>query len=50
MNKIHLSIAHELKVTMKYLSFEAAVRKVKAARLGRVDNIVDEVVKKLELS
>lgn len=48
MSKIHISIAHEIKMYSRHMSLEAAAKKVKASRLGRVDFVVDEVVAKIK--
>lgn len=47
MDKIQIRIAHEIKMYSRHMSLEAAIKKVKAARLGRVDFIVDEVAAKI---
>lgn len=47
MSKIHISIEQEIKKYSRRMSLEAAVKKVKATRLNRVDFIVDEVAAKI---
>lgn len=47
MDKIQISIAQEIKKYARHMSLEAAVKKVKATRLNRVDFIVDEVAAKI---
>ena len=48
MDKIQISIAQEIKKYSRHMSLEAAVKKVKATRLNRVNFIVDEVVAKIK--
>lgn len=48
MSKIHQSIKTEIELYSRHMSVEAAASRVKASRLGRVDYIVDEVLKAME--
>lgn len=47
MTKIHARIRHQLQVMAKHMSLDAAARRLKAAELGRLDFIIDEVVKSM---
>lgn len=47
MSKIHESIKLEISKYARHMSIEAAARKVKINRLGRHDDLIDEVMKKL---
>lgn len=48
MDKIQISIAQEIKKYSRHMGLEAAVKKVKATRLNRVDFIVDDVAAKMK--
>lgn len=48
MSSIHQSIKSEIELYSRHMSLKAAANRVKANRLGRVDFIVDEVLKAME--